>query len=56
MKYKDKLKQQFEGLGKLSGSELRKRRGCTEPRRVHADKAIRYIQYNYTRQDQNKGQ
>ena len=26
MKYKDKLKQQFEGLEKLSGSELRKRR------------------------------
>lgn len=26
MKYKDRLKQQFEGLEKLSGSELRKRR------------------------------
>lgn len=26
MKYKDKLKQQFEGLEKLSGPELRKRR------------------------------
>lgn len=26
MKYRDKLKQQFEGLEKLSGSELRKRR------------------------------
>ena len=26
MKYKDKLKQQFEWLEKLSGSELRKRR------------------------------
>ena len=26
MKYKDKLKQQFEGLEKLSGAELRKRR------------------------------
>lgn len=26
MKYKDKLKQQFAGLEKLSGSELRKRR------------------------------
>ena len=26
MKYKDKLKQQFGGLEKLSGSELRKRR------------------------------
>ena len=26
MKYRDKLKHQFEGLGKLSGSELRRRR------------------------------
>lgn len=26
MKYRDKLKQQFAGLEKLSGSELRKRR------------------------------
>ena len=26
MKYRDKLKQQLEGLEKLSGSELRKRR------------------------------
>lgn len=26
MKYREKLKQQFEGLEKLSGSELRKRR------------------------------
>lgn len=26
MKYRDKLKQQFEGLEKLSGPELRKRR------------------------------
>lgn len=26
MKYRDKLKQQFEGLGNLTGSELRKRR------------------------------
>ena len=26
MKYRDKLKQQFEGLEKLTGSELRKRR------------------------------
>ena len=28
MKYRDKLKQQFEGLEKLTGSELRKRRNA----------------------------